>query len=85
MNSMILCSPSPGVCTDEKHTLTHTDDAIENTVCLSVLKLLLTDLMTREVDTDILPQLVGGELVMDKIFKLILEFCHEFSAWKKAV
>lgn len=36
--------------------------------------------MTGQVDSDVLPQLVGGELVVDKILELLLESCHEVSA-----
>lgn len=39
--------------------------------------------MTRQVDPDVLPQLVGGELVVDKILQLLLQPDHEISAWKK--
>lgn len=39
--------------------------------------------MTRQVDSDILPQSVSGELVVDKILELLLESCHEISACKK--
>lgn len=45
--------------------------------------MLVTHLMTRQVDSDVLPQLVSGELVVDKILKLLLQSCHEVSAWKK--
>lgn len=41
--------------------------------------------MTRQVDFDIVPHLVRGELVVDKILELLLESCHEVSAWKKDV
>lgn len=40
----------------------------------------ITHLMTRQVDLDILPQLVSGELVVDKILELLLESCHKISA-----
>ena len=39
--------------------------------------------MTRQVDFDILPQPVSGELVVDKILELLLESRHEVSPWKK--
>lgn len=42
-----------------------------------------THLVTRQVDPDVLPQLVGGELVVDKILQLLLQPDHEISAWKK--
>lgn len=40
----------------------------------------ITHLVARQVDLDVLPQLVSGELVVDKILELLLESCHKISA-----
>lgn len=50
---------------------------------LTCWKLDVWHLVTRQVDPDVLPQLVGGELVVDKILQLLLQPDHEISAWKK--
>lgn len=86
INSMILCSPSPGVY--KKRTHTH---SVRSALTIAVNKQFLhnqlytnsnTHLMTRQVDSDILPQPVSGELVVDKILEVLLESRHELSPWK---
>lgn len=47
------------------------------------MKSAASHLVPRQVDSDVLPQLVGGEFVVDKILQLLLQPHHEISAWNK--